>query len=91
LVFKDRSAKPAAPEPPLPGTASFASLRLQQRNEIMESGRQHVNTRLTIYFKKLKSLKIEQRRVQPELVRLPIEFSGAPRRKGEMSGVAKSR
>ncbi|WP_222946316.1 hypothetical protein, partial [Paraburkholderia sp. UCT31] len=75
LVFKDRSAKPAAPEPPeppLPGTASFASLRLQQRSEIMESGQQHVNTLLTIYFKKLKSLKIEQRRVQPELVRLPI-------------------
>ncbi|MGF6974493.1 hypothetical protein QFZ94_002943, partial [Paraburkholderia sp. JPY465] len=37
LVFKDRSAQPAAPEPPLPGTASFASLRLQQRNEIMEN------------------------------------------------------
>ncbi|WP_208524310.1 hypothetical protein, partial [Paraburkholderia tuberum] len=50
LVFKDRSAKPAAPEPPLPGTASFASLRLQQRNGIMESGRQHVNTLLRIYF-----------------------------------------
>ncbi|WP_221312055.1 hypothetical protein, partial [Paraburkholderia sp. MM5384-R2] len=49
-VFKDRSAKPAAPEPPLPGTASFASLRLQQRSEIMESGRQHVNTLLRISF-----------------------------------------
>ncbi|WP_221307773.1 hypothetical protein, partial [Paraburkholderia sp. CI2] len=67
LVFKDRSAKPAAPEPPeppLPGTASFASLRLQQRNEIMESGRQHVNTLLTIYLRKLNSLKNEQRRAR---------------------------
>ncbi|MEX3785692.1 hypothetical protein, partial [Paraburkholderia sp. BR14374] len=73
LVFKDRSAQPAAPEPP-PGTASFASLRLQQRNEIMESGPRRVNTLLTNYFKKLKSLKIEQCRVQHELVRRPIGF-----------------
>ncbi|MEX3639386.1 hypothetical protein, partial [Paraburkholderia sp. BR14320] len=49
-VFKDRSAQPAAPEPPLPGTASFASLLLQQRNEIMESGRQHVKPLLRISF-----------------------------------------
>ncbi|WP_221307199.1 hypothetical protein, partial [Paraburkholderia atlantica] len=50
LVFKDRSAQPAAPEPPLPGTASFASLRLQQRNEIMESDRQRVKPLLRISF-----------------------------------------
>ncbi|WP_217710982.1 hypothetical protein, partial [Paraburkholderia youngii] len=49
LVFKDRSAQPAAPEPP-PGTASFASLRLQQRSEIMESGRQPVKPLLRISF-----------------------------------------
>ncbi|WP_217910797.1 hypothetical protein, partial [Paraburkholderia youngii] len=73
LVFKDRSAQSAAPEPP-PGTASFASLRLQQRSEIMESGPRRVNTLLTNYFKKLKSLKIEQCRVQHELVRRPIGF-----------------
>ncbi|MEX3810456.1 hypothetical protein AB3X96_09305, partial [Paraburkholderia sp. BR13439] len=74
LVFKDRSAQPAAPELLPPGTASFASLRLQQRSEIMESGPRRVNTLLTNYFKKLKSLKIEQRRVQHELVRRPIGF-----------------
>ncbi|WP_193727430.1 hypothetical protein, partial [Paraburkholderia atlantica] len=48
LVFKDRSAKPAAPEPPLPGTASFASLRLQQRNEIMKNFRRIVNRFLSL-------------------------------------------
>ncbi|MGF6879314.1 hypothetical protein, partial [Paraburkholderia sp. MM5477-R1] len=48
LVFKDRSAKPAAPEPPLPGTASFASLRLQQRSEIMENFRRIVNRFLSL-------------------------------------------
>ncbi|MEX3900998.1 hypothetical protein, partial [Paraburkholderia sp. BR10954] len=49
LVFKDRSAQPAAPEPP-PGTVSFASLRLQQRSEIMESDRQPVKPLLRISF-----------------------------------------
>ncbi|MFP4854531.1 hypothetical protein [Paraburkholderia sp. BR14264] len=53
LVFKDRSAQPAAPEPPLPGTASFASLRLQQRNEIMENLRRIVNTHFHFRLKKL--------------------------------------
>ncbi|WP_368623304.1 hypothetical protein, partial [Paraburkholderia sp. BR13444] len=47
LVFKDRSAPPAAPEPP-PGTASFASLRLQQRNEIMENFHRIVNRFLSL-------------------------------------------
>ncbi|WP_221309600.1 hypothetical protein, partial [Paraburkholderia atlantica] len=74
------SAKPAAPEPPLPGTASFASLRLQQRNEIMESDPRSVNTLLANYFKKSKSLKNEQRRAQSELVRHPVGFPWAPRR-----------
>ncbi|WP_233803533.1 hypothetical protein [Paraburkholderia sp. HP33-1] len=46
LVFKDRSAPPAAPE--LPGTASFASLRLQQRNGIMNNFRQIVNRFLSL-------------------------------------------
>ncbi|WP_211193523.1 hypothetical protein, partial [Paraburkholderia sp. UYCP14C] len=73
LVFKDRSAQPAAPEPQPPGTASFASLRLQQRSEIMESGPHSVNTLLTNYFKKFRSLKNKQRRTQPKLVRHPIE------------------
>src|SRR5579871_209613 len=46
LVFKDRSANSAAPEPP--GTTSSASLRLQQRNEIMENFRYAVNRFLTL-------------------------------------------
>ncbi|MEX3790435.1 hypothetical protein, partial [Paraburkholderia sp. BR14374] len=50
LVFKDRSAQPAAPELPPPGTASFASLRLQQRSGIMESDRQPVKPLLRISF-----------------------------------------
>ncbi|MEX3860313.1 hypothetical protein AB3X94_41330, partial [Paraburkholderia sp. BR10923] len=53
LVFKDRSAQPAAPELPPPGTASFASLRLQQRSEIMETLSRLVNTRFRFCLKKL--------------------------------------
>ncbi|WP_217910411.1 hypothetical protein, partial [Paraburkholderia youngii] len=48
LVFKDRSAQPAAPELPPPGTASFASLRLQQRSEIMENFHRIVNRFLSL-------------------------------------------
>ncbi|WP_206002587.1 hypothetical protein, partial [Paraburkholderia antibiotica] len=47
LVFKDRSQITA---PTTTGTASFASLRLQQRNEIMESRSHHVKAFLQISF-----------------------------------------
>ncbi|WP_206001221.1 hypothetical protein, partial [Paraburkholderia sp. Ac-20342] len=45
------------PCPTPPGTASFASLRLQQRNEIMLTAPHHVKTLLTISFKKIEELK----------------------------------
>ncbi|WP_236591956.1 hypothetical protein, partial [Paraburkholderia metrosideri] len=53
LIFKDRSAKPAAPTSNFPAPLRSASLRLQQRNEIMKALFRFVNSIFSLSLKNL--------------------------------------
>jgi hypothetical protein len=56
LIFKDRSAKPAAPTSNFPAPLRSASLRLQQRNEIMKALFRFVNNIFLLSLKTLLTL-----------------------------------